>query len=63
MLIATGVATEQVYSTIRVNQFVAGPGNTYLAANSEFAAFAPLYARYEVRGMKAEVTLNARTSW
>lgn len=61
--LATQIVGEQVFSTMRVNQTAVGAGNTYLVDNSEFAAFAPLYARYEVRGMKAEVTLNARTTW
>jgi len=49
-----------VFSTMRVTvpQAVA-PGNTYLGDQSEFLAFKDLYARYEVVGMKAEVTLNA----
>lgn len=34
------------------------PGNTYLAAQNEWAAFSLIYARYEVVGMKAEVTLT-----
>jgi len=62
--LATSVATEEVFSTMRVNSPVAGPGNTYLGNNSEFQAFRALYARYEVRGMKAEVTLNSsRYTW
>jgi len=39
------------------------PGNQYLGAQPEFAAFQPLYARYEVVGMKAETTLNARNTF
>ena len=35
-------------------------GNQYLGAQNEFIAFTQLYARYEVVGMKAETTLNAR---
>lgn len=53
-----------VFSTMRVSptQFNS-PGNTYLVDQAEFNAFRLLYARYEVRGMKAEVTLNARTTF
>jgi len=36
------------------------PGNTYLVNSAEWQAFRLLYARYEVVGMKAEVTLAAR---
>lgn len=36
------------------------PGNTYLANQTEFQNFQVLYSRYEVSGMKAEVTLNSR---
>jgi len=39
------------------------PGNTYLADQAEFGAFRLLYARYEVVGMKAEVTLNPRQTF
>ncbi len=45
---------------MRVNDGGPAPGNTYLGAQAEFVAFRDLYARYEVVGMKAEVTLNAR---
>ncbi len=49
---------------MRVNQPLApAPGNTYLGSQSEFQDFQKLYARYEVVGMKAEVTLNARYIW
>jgi len=34
------------------------PGNVYLVQQPEFLAFAQLYARYEIVGMKAEVTLS-----
>lgn len=53
----------EVYSTMRVDQNPgAGQqfGNTYLTDQGEFVLYANLYARYEVVGMKAEVTLNAR---
>ena len=39
------------------------PGNQYLGSQPEFQAFQPLYARYEVVGMKVESTLNARNTW
>jgi len=39
------------------------PGNTYLGNQNEFNAFRLLYARYEIVGLKAEVTLNARTTF
>ncbi len=38
------------------------PGNTYLGDQLEFNLFRNLYARYEVVGMKAEVSINARTT-
>jgi len=49
-----------VYSTMRVNSPFVGPGNSYLGSQTEFQNFQKLYARYEVTGMKAEVTFNAR---
>jgi len=64
--LATGlVASNEVFSTMRV---VAPPGlnipgNSYLGNQAEFNAFRLLYARYEIVGMKAEVTLNARTTF
>ena len=45
---------------MRVNDGGPAPGNSYLGAQTEFVAFRDLYARYEVVGLKAEVTLNAR---
>lgn len=42
-----------------VAQGAAVPANTYLRDQKEFDAFALLYARYEVVGMKGEVTLNS----
>lgn len=57
-------AGEQVFSTMRTNTYQAvAPGNTYLAGNEEFLQFQPLYARYEIRGMKAEVTLSPKYVW
>lgn len=56
---------EEVYATGRVNAPPGGSpaGNTYLGLNNEFLGFQPLYARYEVRGIRAEVTLAARYTW
>jgi len=52
---------DQVFSTMRTTQsFSPSPGNTYLTDQQEFQAFRLLYARYEIVGMKAEVTLNPR---
>jgi len=50
---------------MRVNTAPTGttPGNVYLAKQQEFLNFAVLYARYEIVGMKAEVTLNARNTF
>ncbi len=45
---------------MRVNAPATGPGNSYLGSQTEFQNFQKLYARYEVSGMKAEVTLNSR---
>ncbi len=53
----------QVFATMRVNDTAAGPGNQYLGNQPEFQAFQLLYARYEVVGMKAETTLNARSTF
>lgn len=53
-----------VFATMRVNDSPgASPGNQYLGAQPEFTAFTQLYARYEVVGMKAETTLNARSTF
>jgi len=58
-----GIANN-VFSTMRVNAPLAlQPGNVYLGSQTEFQNFQKLYARYEVTGMKAEVTLNARTTF
>ena len=50
----------QVFATQRISLPPAGvtPGNVYLVNQPEFRAFADLYARYEICGMKAEVTLS-----
>jgi len=59
--LSTTALSVQVFSTMRVVDGGAGtPGNTYLGNQAEFQAFQVLYARYEVVGMKAEVTLGAR---
>lgn len=54
-----------VFSTMRVNDppSPVSPGNVYLGSQTEFQNFQKLYARYEVTGMKAEVTLNARVTF
>lgn len=58
------VSATEVFSTMRVNNGAnPTPGNTYLGPLAEFQAFQLLYARYEVVGMKAEVTLNPRYTW
>lgn len=50
---------------MRVNKPItpSAPGNVYLGEQKEFQAFQVLYSRYEVVGMKAEVTLNPRYQW
>lgn len=53
-------AGSNVFSTMRVTAPVVAPGNTFLAQQPEWLAFRDLYARYEIVGMKAEVTLNSR---
>lgn len=58
--IATQGTANSIYSTMRTNAPTTAPGNSYLFNKPEFANFAILYARYEIVGMKAEVTLNAR---
>lgn len=57
---STGTVVGEVFSTMRQDQVPTGatPGNSYLAQQAEFAAFSLIYARYEVVGMKAEVTLS-----
>jgi len=52
-----------VFATMRVNAPIAAGGNQYLGNQAEFVSFSDLYARYEVVGMKAEVTLNARLTF
>jgi len=61
--LASSAATPNVYSTMRVNSVLAAQGNQYLGDKPEFTAFRALYSRYEVVGMKAETTLNARTTF
>jgi len=62
--LANAANSANVFATMRVNGFAAiAPGNQYLGTQAEFLAFQPLYARYEVVGMKAEVTLNARSTF
>ncbi|AXH79479.1 MAG: hypothetical protein [Circular genetic element sp.] len=58
----------QIFATMRVNANPNGqgantPGNSYLSDQDEFTAFTRLYARYEVVGMKAEVTVSPRAQW
>jgi len=49
---------------MRVNEPIGNlGGNSYLRSQAEYQAFANLYARYEIVGMKAEVTLNPRFQW
>lgn len=59
------LASDQVFSTMRVSAppGLNIPGNSYLGNQAEFRAFRLLYARYEIVGLKAEVTLNARTTF
>ena len=48
-----------IFSTMRVTvPQPNSPGNQFLLDQAEMQAFRVLYARYEVVGMKAEVTLN-----
>ena len=55
---AVGTSAD-IFSTMRVTVPQAlSPGNSYLLDQPEMNAFRVLYARYEVVGMKAEVTLN-----
>jgi len=62
--LANAANSSNVFATMRVNDATGiAPGNQYLGAQPEFLAFQPLYARYEVVGMKAEVTLNARNTF
>jgi len=62
--ISTTSLSNEVFSTMRVSDGAPGtPGNTYLGNQAEFQAFQLLYARYEVVGMKAEVTLSARQTF
>ena len=59
--LTTTALSQEVFSTMRVSDGAPNTGgNTYLANRSEFQAYQQTYARYEVVGMKAEVTLNAR---
>ncbi|AXH78954.1 MAG: hypothetical protein [Circular genetic element sp.] len=56
----------EVFATMRVIANPGGvllPGNTYLNNQREFIAFQPLYARYEIVGMKAEVTVAPTVRW
>lgn len=54
----------ETFATMRVSTpGVPTPGNTWLGRQAEFLAFRNLYARYEVVGMKAEVTLNPLVSF
>ncbi|AXH78903.1 MAG: hypothetical protein [Circular genetic element sp.] len=57
----TGLAGE-IFSTMRNDEepITSNDGNTYLEKQQEWISFAGLYARYEIVGMKAEVTLNPR---
>jgi len=61
--LASAANSPNVYSTMRVNSVLAANGNQYLGDKPEFSAFRGLYSRYEVVGMKAETTLNARTTF
>ncbi|AXQ65287.1 MAG: hypothetical protein [Circular genetic element sp.] len=57
-------ADNEIFSTMRVCNGIEGtPGNLYLVNQDEFRNFIPLYARYEVVGMKAEVTLSPRNTY
>lgn len=63
-LTPNGGALQNTFATMRVSvPDVASPGNTWLGDQAEFTAFRDLYARYEVVGMKAEVTLNPLVSF
>lgn len=61
---APGVPND-VYTTMRVDEN--GPlsttGNAWLVNREEHRSFASIYARYEVVGMKMEVTLSPQLIW
>jgi len=61
--LATDANPSEVFATMRVSAPGAAAGNTWLGNQAEFLAFRELYARYEVVGMKAETTLNARQTF
>lgn len=58
--LATDATANECFATMRVTPPSNAVGNTWLGNQAEFLAFRELYARYEVVGMKAETTLNAR---